>query len=80
MPLNDMSESERRKYNAAVRIQSSFRGHVVRKAFKLYRLGGPVSELLYSPAAYGLDMSALNCIKPKARASAQVGLAITAAC
>lgn len=44
----------------------------VRKAYKLYRLGGVVSEILYSPAAYGLDMSAKNMPRPKARLGAQV--------
>jgi ribosomal protein L39E len=32
-----------------------------------------VSELLYSPAAYGLDMSTRNMPRPKARIAAQVG-------
>lgn len=35
---------------AAIKIQSNFRGYVVRKAYKVYKLGGAVSELLYSPA------------------------------
>jgi hypothetical protein len=59
-------------YQAAVRIQSRFRGYVVRKAYKLYQLGGVVSEILYSPAAYGLDMSVKNMPKPRARISPQV--------
>mmetsp|Transcript_35362 Transcript_35362/g.89532 ORF Transcript_35362/g.89532 Transcript_35362/m.89532 type:complete len:561 (-) Transcript_35362:2296-3978(-) len=59
-------------YRAAVKIQAQFRGYVVRKAYKLYRLGGVVSEILYSPAAYGLDMSAKNMPRPKARLGAQV--------
>uniref|UniRef100_A0A383WDZ9 DUF4110 domain-containing protein n=1 Tax=Tetradesmus obliquus TaxID=3088 RepID=A0A383WDZ9_TETOB len=62
-------------YRAAVRIQSRFRGYVVRKAYKLYQLGGVVSEILYSPAAYGLDMSAKNMPKPRARISPQVAVA-----
>lgn len=61
-------------YKAAVRIQSRFRGYVVRKAYKLYQLGGVVSEILYSPAVYGLDMSAKNMPKPKGRISPQVRL------
>ncbi|KAJ9507167.1 hypothetical protein QJQ45_004829 [Haematococcus lacustris] len=48
------------------------RGYAVRKAYKAYRLGGAISELLYSPAAYGLDMSTRNMPKPKARLGAQV--------
>jgi len=54
-----------------VRIQAHFRGFVVRKAYKLYRIGGAVSEILYSPAAFGLDMSAASAPKPRARISAQ---------
>eukprot|EP00879_Flechtneria_rotunda_P026279 GHRR01028011.1.p1 GENE.GHRR01028011.1~~GHRR01028011.1.p1 ORF type:complete len:302 (+),score=148.67 GHRR01028011.1:202-1107(+) len=61
-------------YKAAVRIQSRFRGYVVRKAYKLYQLGGVVSEILYSPAAYGLDMSVMNMPKPRARISPQVAV------
>ncbi|KAF8055334.1 KLHDC4 [Scenedesmus sp. PABB004] len=61
-------------YRAAVRIQSRFRGYVVRKAYKLYQLGGVVSEILYSPAAYGLDMSVRNMPKPRARISPQVAV------
>lgn len=45
---------------------------MVRKAYKLYQLGGVVSEILYSPAAYGLDMSAKNLPKPRGRISPQV--------
>jgi len=59
-------------YRAAVRIQSRFRGYVVRKAYTLYKIGGVVSEILYSPAAYGLDMSVKNMPKPRGRISAQV--------
>ncbi|GLC36147.1 hypothetical protein PLESTB_001375400 [Pleodorina starrii] len=54
-------------YRAAVKIQASYRGYVVRKAYQLYRIGGVVSEILYSPATYGLDLSVLNIPKPKAR-------------
>ena len=36
---------------AAVKIQAHYRGYTVRKAYKLYRLGGQVSELLYSPGS-----------------------------
>ena len=39
---------------AAITIQSHYRGHVVRKAYKLYRVGGVVSEILYSPALAGV--------------------------
>lgn len=46
----------------------------MRKAYRVYQLGGKVSELLYSPAAYGLDMSARNMPRPKARIGAQVAV------
>ena len=39
------------------------------KAYKAYKLGGKVSELLYSPALYGIDLSAQNLPKPRARSS-----------
>jgi hypothetical protein len=54
---------------AATRIQAAFRGHMVRTAYRTYKLGGQVSELLYSPAAYGIDLSATNVIRPRARAA-----------
>ena len=36
---------------AAVKIQAHYRGYQVRKAFKIYKVGGQVSELLYSPGS-----------------------------
>ena len=48
-----------------VRSLSRYRGYVVRKAYKVYKLGGSVSELLYSPATYGFDLSVLNAPKPQ---------------
>jgi hypothetical protein len=39
------------------------------QAYKTYRLGGEISELLYSPATYGLDLSSKDLIKPRARAA-----------
>ena len=39
------------------------------QAYKTYRLGGEISELLYSPAAYGIDLSSRDFIKPRARAA-----------
>lgn len=54
---------------AATRIQAAYRGHVVRSAYTAYKLGGQVSELLYSPAAYGIDLSATDMIKPRARSA-----------
>ncbi|KAL3147670.1 hypothetical protein ABBQ32_002423 [Trebouxia sp. C0010 RCD-2024] len=61
-------------YRAAARIQSQFRGYTVRKAYKAYKLGGKVSELLYSPALYGIDLSAQNMPKPRARSSAMMAV------
>lgn len=37
------------------------------QAYKAYKLGGKVSELLYSPALYGIDLSSQNMPKPRAR-------------
>jgi hypothetical protein len=54
---------------AATRIQAAYRGHMVRSAMKAYKLGGQVSELLYSPATYGIDLSAKDMIKPRARSA-----------
>ena len=54
---------------AATRIQAAYRGYAVRSAYKAYRLGGQVSELLYSPAAYGIDLSAKDMLKPRARSA-----------
>ena len=48
--------------------QANFRGFRVRQAYKTYRLGGEISELLYSPATYGFDLSA-HMVKPRARAA-----------
>lgn len=58
---------------AATRIQAAFRGHAVRKAYQTYRMGGQISELLYSPAAYGIDLSAAGP-KPRARSAPMVAV------
>ena len=39
------------------------------QAYKAYQMGGKVSELLYSPALFGVDLSAQNMPKPRARSS-----------
>lgn len=44
------------------------------QAYKAYKLGGKVSELLYSPALYGIDLSAQNMPKPRARSSAMMAV------
>eukprot|EP00892_Ulva_mutabilis_P009626 jgi/Ulvmu1/7035/UM033_0094.1 len=67
-----MSDEEVKKVAAATRIQAHYRGHVVRKAMKLYRIGGQMSEVLYSPAAYGVDLSSQNAPKPRARINANI--------
>ncbi|KAK9845440.1 hypothetical protein WJX81_006475 [Elliptochloris bilobata] len=56
-------------HRAAVRIQANYRGYAVRKAYTTYKLGGPVSELLYSPATYGIDFAARDAPRPRARAN-----------
>ena len=35
---------------AATKIQAHFRGYQVRKAYRVYKLGGALSEMLYAPA------------------------------
>ena len=35
---------------AATKIQANWRGYRVRKAYRIYRLGGALSEMLYAPA------------------------------
>lgn len=67
-----MSADEAKKIAAATRIQAHYRGHVVRKAMRLYRIGGTISEVLYSPAAYGVDLTSRNAPKPRARINANV--------
>ena len=36
------------------------------QAYKTYRLGGKLSELLYSPAAFGIDLSHQDMPRPRA--------------
>lgn len=66
----DADPAAARLHAAAQRIQAHYRGHVVRTAFKLYKIGGTISEVLYSPAAYGVDLSSRNAPKPRARINA----------
>jgi hypothetical protein len=40
---------------------------ILPQAYTTYKLGGQISELLYSPATYGIDLSAKDMIKPRAR-------------
>lgn len=39
----------------------------VPQAYKTYKLGGKMSELLYSPATYGVDLRSQDVLKPRAR-------------
>jgi len=57
-------------HRAAVKIQASYRGYAVRKAYKVYRLGGKVSEILYSPAQYGVAPDSGSHAKPRGRINA----------
>jgi hypothetical protein len=59
---------------AAARIQALYRGHVVRKALRVYRLGGKISEILYSPAAFTLDFKSSRGPRPRARINAMAAL------
>jgi N-acetylneuraminic acid mutarotase len=54
---------------AATLIQAAFRGYAVRKAYEVYKVGGKVSELLYSPATYGIDWDSKELIRPRARSA-----------
>lgn len=45
------------------------------QAYTTYKLGGPVSELLYSPAAYGIDFAARDAPRPRARANPMLAVA-----
>lgn len=67
-----VSDEDAKQIAAATRIQAHYRGHVVRQAMKLYRIGGKISEVLYSPAAYGVDLSSQNVPKPRARINANI--------
>lgn len=69
-----LTDDEARRQVAATRIQAHYRGHVVRQAYKLYRVGGAISEVLYSPAAYGIDLSSRAAPKPRARINANMAV------
>ena len=56
-----------------MRIQSRFRGYVVRKAYKLYRLGGAISEILYSPALAGV-VPPKDVVRPYGRINAMMAV------
>ena len=62
------------KHAAAAKIQSHFRGYAVRKAFKLYKVGGRVNELLYSPAIVRQDPGSKRIVHPNPRIKANVAI------
>jgi len=57
---------------AATLIQAHYRGHTVRKAYKTYRLGGAVSELLYAPASG--ERPPRDAPRPRGRINAQLAV------
>ena len=57
---------------AAVKIQAHYRGYAVRKAYKLYRVGGQVSELLYSPGSG--EAAPKTAPRPRGRMNAAVAV------
>ena len=57
---------------AAIRIQAHYRGYAVRKAFKLYKVGGQVSELLYSPGSG--EAAPRTAPRPRGRMNAAVAV------
>jgi len=66
--FNIRSEAHR----AAIKIQAHFRGYQVRKAYKLYKVGGVVSELLYSPGSGEAAPKTLP--KPRGRINAAISI------
>lgn len=68
-PAANMTPEQQALHRAATRIQAHFRGFAVRKAMQTYRVGGKVSELLYSPATVGIDWSSKDIVRPRARAA-----------
>lgn len=44
------------------------------QAYTTYKLGGKLSEMLYSPATYGVDFSGKHLPRPKARANANLAV------
>eukprot|EP00958_Prasinococcus_capsulatus_P016544 scaffold1832_cov362-Prasinococcus_capsulatus_cf.AAC.5 len=69
----DLSEEQKSAMGkAATCIQSRYRGYAVRKAYKLYRIGGVVSELLYSPSSG--ERPPKNQPKPRGRINAHVAV------
>ena len=58
------------RLGSAATLRASLAAGCWLQAYKSYRLGGSISELLYSPALYGIDLSAADAPRPRARSSA----------
>mmetsp|Transcript_2540 Transcript_2540/g.7716 ORF Transcript_2540/g.7716 Transcript_2540/m.7716 type:complete len:212 (+) Transcript_2540:138-773(+) len=67
--LSDGAKQDPATARAATLIQAAFRGYAVRKAYETYKVGGKISELLYSPATYGIDWDSKELIRPRARSA-----------
>ena len=71
-PSMDLTpEQQNAMSRAATCIQSRYRGYAVRKAYKMYKIGGVVSELLYSPSSG--ERPPKDQPKPRGRINAHVG-------
>ena len=68
------SQLSGRWHMCAVGSSADMRGTAA-QAYTTYKLGGPVSELLYSPAAYGIDFAARDAPRPRARANPMLAVA-----
>ena len=72
--VNENFNIRSEQVRAAIKIQAHFRGYQVRKAYKLYKVGGVVSELLYSPGSGEAPPKSL----PRPRGRINAALAIKA--
>lgn len=74
VPATDASAYQAALHRAALRIQSRYRGYRVRKAFNIFKLGGGgVTDMRYSPALYGVDLSNNAAApRPRARSNSQM--------
>lgn len=74
VPEDATSASQAALQKAALKIQSRYRGYRVRKAFQTFKLGGGgITDLRYSPALYGVDLSnAAAAPRPRARSNLQM--------
>lgn len=70
--VNENFNIRSEQVRAAVKIQAHFRGYQVRKAYKLYKVGGVVSELLYSPGSGEAAPKTLP--RPRGRINAAISI------